>query len=315
MDFALIFSIIAPVTLLVALGAGSRRLGVFNDTVETGLIAFITKLAIPLLLFRIVYTGDLPPSPPWTLWLGYFAGVAVVYPLGMAAMQLLFKREQAVGVIGGVSAGFANTVLVGIPVVSAAYGEAGLLILSLLLVVHLPIMVLISTLLMSGGKEGERQSWYAPFVSTAKTLAKNTLVMGLVFGFLTRISGIVLPGPFMTVLDWLADAAIPCALVALGMSVARYGVKGNVAPVLILSALKLMLMPLVVFIATRYLLPLPVLHANVMILTAAAPTGINAYLIAGYFGTGLRISASTITVTTAASFVTLSFWVAIVKML
>lgn len=313
MDFALIFSIIGPVALLVGLGAFLLRFGVLDEAVEKGLMGFITKLAIPLLLYRVVYTGNLPASPPWTLWLGYFAGVAVVYPLGMILMQRVFNRDQAVGVIGGISAGFANTVLVGIPLVSAAYGEAGLLVLSLLLVVHLPTMVLVSTLLMAGGAGGEPSSFRAALLSTAKTLAQNSLVLGLFFGFLTRLSGVVLPGPFMTVLDWIAEAAIPCALIALGMSVVRYGVKGNVYPVIILTLLKLMVMPLVVFLATRYVLVLPTLQANVMTLTAAAPTGINAYLLATYFGTGLRISASTITVTTALSLLTLSFWLMIVS--
>ena len=44
-------------------------------------------------------------------------------------------------------------------------------------------------------------------------------------------------------------------------------------------------------------------------LTAAAPSGVNAFVLANQFGTGKNIAASTITLTTALGVLTVSFWV------
>ncbi len=50
--------------------------------------------------------------------------------------------------IAGISAAFANTVMVGIPLVSSVLGPEGLLPLVLLISVHLPVMTIVIAVLM-----------------------------------------------------------------------------------------------------------------------------------------------------------------------
>ncbi len=81
-------------------------------------------------------------------------------------------------------------------------------------------------------------------------------------------------------LDMLADASIPTALFALGVSLAAYSLKGAWSGMLALIALKMLLMPVLVFILVRYVVTIPPIWAQVAVLFAAMPTGAKAFLFA-----------------------------------
>ena len=311
MTFDVVFPVVLAVFSLVGVGALAGRTKLLSDAVATGLAGYVTRLAVPVLLFRVMVFGDLPASPPWALWIAYFAGVALVFPIAIFLMTRVFGRDAVVGVISGVAAGFANTIMVGIPLVTAAYGEEGLVALTLLLSVHLPVMMLATSILIAWAKAPDK----APNLlkatgEVARSLATNHLVMGLVIGFAVRLAGLPIEGFLANVVNQIAETAIPCALIVLGLNLNQYGVKGTILPAIALSGLKLFVMPAAVFFVSYYVVGLSALWTSVMTLTAACPTGINAYLIGSYFGTGMRIASSTITITTLAGLATLSFWIA-----
>jgi predicted permease len=81
-------------------------------------------------------------------------------------------------------------------------------------------------------------------------------------------------------LDMLADASVPTALVALGISLAGYSLKGSWSGMFALLAIKMMLMPAAVFLLARHAVTLPPLWIKVAVLFASMPTGANAFLFA-----------------------------------
>ena len=110
----------------------------------------------------------------------------------------------------------------------------------------------------------------------------------------------------------LGNTAGPLALFALGMSLTRYGMRGDIVPSAILSFLSLVAQPAIVYVvATR--LALPPLWLKAAVLTAAAPAGINAYLFAIHFRSGEKLAATTILISTIASVITLSVWLKILE--
>jgi malonate transporter and related proteins len=60
-----------------------------------------------------------------------------------------------------------------------------------------------------------------------RNLATNAIVLGLIAGSLWRVTGLGLHPIAGTMLDMLADAAVPTALFALGVSLAGYSLKGS----------------------------------------------------------------------------------------
>ncbi|MEP7173255.1 MAG: AEC family transporter, partial [Aestuariivirga sp.] len=65
-----------------------------------------------------------------------------------------------------------------------------------------------------------------------------------------------------------------------GLSLATYSLRGQWSGMAVLIVMKMVLMPLLVFLALHYLVSVPPLWAKVAVLLAAMPTGANAFLFA-----------------------------------
>ncbi len=55
----------------------------------------------------------------------------------------LFGRDRREGVLAGVSSAFANNVFIGLPLVDRTVGPDGIVAMSILLAIHLPLMMII----------------------------------------------------------------------------------------------------------------------------------------------------------------------------
>jgi len=299
---------------LVALGYVAAWSGYLRAGVGDGLSQFAVGVAMPLLLFRAMVTADFHGAAPWRLWAAYFAAVIVAWTAGNLATTRMFGRESALGVVGGVAAAFSNTVLVGIPFILGVYGQDGVDLLSLIVSIHLPTMMLASIVLFElFGSEGrEPDPPLALLSGFLRKIIANPLIVGILAGLAWRVTGMSLPGLVVRFVDALADIAGPLALFAVGLGLRRLGISGNVRLALVLSALKLLLMPAAA-LAMAWFLGLPPLPAKIAVATAALPAGINSYLIAVQFGTGQALASNQMTISTAFAVVTTAFWLSIAE--
>ena len=101
----------------------------------------------------------------------------------------------------------------------------------------------------------------------------------------------------------MSNAAVPLSLIALGMSLAEYGFRAGWRESLAICALKLAVMPLVVFGLAR-LLSLPALETQAVVILASMPVGANVYLMSQEFNTMTAPVASSIVVSTALAAIT-----------
>jgi len=100
---------------------------------------------------------------------------------------------------------------------------------------------------------------------------------------------------------------VPCSLFALGASLAGYPLTGDVPPALLLSGLKLVAHPVLVWILAVPVLGLEGIWVQVAVTMAAMPSGINVYLFGARYNAAPGVAARTVFLTTALSLVTLSF--------
>jgi malonate transporter and related proteins len=310
-------NVVLPVFGLIAIGyavAGAKLLGA--DTGEA-LAGFVFAVAIPLLIFRTLATADFSGASPWLIWLPFFAVFAVNWVLGDFLIRRLFRRDARAGLVAGISSAYGNTVLLGIPLTLAAYGGDGAVPMALIVAVHLPVMMVVSAVLI---ERALRLDGIAEGHLDAKTRARNVLVslaanpiiVGLFAGAVWRVLGLPLAGLPAVLVNRLADVASTVALFAMGMSLWRYGLRGNIRAGLLLSALKLLLQPALVLILVRTVAPMPASWARVAVLASACPTGVNAYLVAARFRTGEALASNAITLSTALAALTVSFWIQVV---
>jgi predicted permease len=113
-------------------------------------------------------------------------------------------------------------------------------------------------------------------------LARNPIMLAIGLGVVWRFTGLGLTPVVDRTIELLAQAGLPAALIALGINLFRFEVKGEKLSILVMCALKLLAMPVVAFVLAR-LLELPPLASGVVVLFAAMPTGANAYIFAAQY--------------------------------
>ena len=303
---------IALLFALVVLGYAIAWTGMLREGAGEALGDFVITIAIPVLLFRTLAEADFAGAEPGALWAVYFTSIAVTWTAAALAVRRVFGRDVRAGVVGGLAGSFSNLVLLGIPLVLAVFGEDGFEVLSLLLAVHLPVMMATSVILY---ERAERLDGVATGALDARAvlsrflrnMARNPIVIGILAGLAWRLVPVGLPGLATELIDRLAGLAGTLALISLGMSLHRFGLAKNLPQGALVASLKVALMPAVATLGAL-LVGLPPQVAHVVIVCAAMPAGVNPYLIANRLGTGEALASNTMVVATAASPLTLLFW-------
>jgi predicted permease len=181
-----------------------------------------------------------------------------------------------------------------------AYGDEGAVPLFLLIAVHLPVTMTLATILAEG-----RQA--SPVV-VLRRLFTHPIVVGILAGSACRPLASHVPAPAWQVMDLLASAAVPCALISMGIALRRYGLQTGWKLPTVISFLKLVLHPLIVLLLATRVFNMPPVWAGVAVLFASCPSGINAYLFAERYGEGVALASSAITLSTFLALGTTLVW-------
>ena len=249
-----IVAIVLPVFGLIALGYAAAWSGILRRETGEALSDFVFIVAIPVLVFRTLATAVFGGASPWGLWVAYFSVFAVMWVIGTGTIRRLFGRDARAGVVAGISTAYGNTVLVGIPLALAAYGNDGAVAMALIIAIHLPVMMTTSAILIVHAERRDGVVHAEPGTRAilrglGLNLSRNPLIIALVLGALWHVLGVPLDGFARIMVDRIADVAATLALIGMGMTLRNYGIRGNVQAGLVLAALKLLLMPALVLVA------------------------------------------------------------------
>jgi malonate transporter and related proteins len=271
---------VLPVFGLIVLGFVLAKTSIIDVAAGRGISVFVFNVAIPSFLFRTVSTMQAQEAPPYALWFAFFGGLALTWIITALIAQRVDSLSQSGGAAASMATGFGNLALLGTPLALSHFGNAVAAPIGLILSIHAPSLWFAATL----HREFARHSENFSIVKTARELlwqlATNAIVLSLLAAALWRMTGLGLHPIPDRMLSLLADAGIPTALVALGVSLAGYSLKGSFSGMFTLIGLKMMLMPILVFILARFVVTLPPLWIQLAVLFAAMPTGANAFLFA-----------------------------------
>jgi malonate transporter and related proteins len=311
------FAIVLSIFGLIGLGYGAARSGMLAGKVGEGLTEFVFKVAMPVLLFDTLAAADLHGLSPWRVWTAYFGPFAAVWAVSHWIIRRGFRRDARAAVVGGGSAAYSNAVLVGIPLILGAFGQPGVVFLIVVVAVHLPVMMLGSVVLnewalRADQVEGQLASRPESMRRLARSMLTNPILLAIALGLLWRSTGVPLPNLIDEITSPLAGAAGPLALFASGMSLVQFGMARQIRPAMLIAVLKLVLMPLLVLGAATAL-GLPPVGVAALTLTAACPTGVNAFLIAGRLGTGQALASNALLFSTAGGVVTVAVWLTLLS--
>jgi predicted permease len=305
---SIVLGIVLPVFAIIALGYAASRWRFVDDGGFRGLNFFTFSIASPCLLFNGGTSGHEGGGPAA---FAFFIASMLIY--GIALWLGRARLRQGIGAAGlfALNASFGNTVMLGIPLITAAFGQAGLTILLAILALHSMVLLSVATVVAEIGLHSQ-----APLSrvlrATLLGVLRHPIVMAVFLAFVWHGLGIPVPAPMRRVLELLGGAGPPLALFCLGGSLAGFSLVGARAEVGFASFLKLVLMPALAWGAC-WALGLSPLETAVAVVTSALPTGANAFLLARRYETGVGASGATVLLSTLISIATLSALLAYFK--
>jgi len=275
-----ILTTVLPVFGLIVLGFAFARLKIVDGATARGLTQFVFMLAIPALLFRTVALMKPQDATPVGLWIAFFSGLAITWILTTLISRKFESLSASGGAAASMAAGFGNVALLGTPLALAHYGEDAAVPVGLILSIHAPILWFAATLQRELARHSDTISFQRLGRELFFSLAGNAIVLALAAAAIWRLTGLGLHPVADRILSMLSDASIPTALFALGLSLATYSLRGQWSGMMVLIAMKMLLMPVLVFLTLHYIISVPPLWAKIALLLAAMPTGANAFLFA-----------------------------------
>ena len=163
----------------------------------------------------------------------------------------------------------------GIPITTAAFGASGLVFILPIIALHSGVLLPLASTLIEYGSQSASGTVLR---NTLRSLLRNPIIMAIVVGFLWHAGGVPVPAPAHALLGLLGAAAPPLALFCIGASLPTV-TSGSAKEAAFEAVFKLAILPAVIGVAslTVGLSGLPVKVARI---TAAMPTGANAFMVA-----------------------------------
>jgi len=109
-------------------------------------------------------------------------------------------------------------------------------------------------------------------------MLRNPISGSLLLGAGWNLAGFGFPGVIAATFELIRPAAIPAALFALGAGMVRYRIRGDINAALVITLIKLLVQPLLMWWVLRYLLDVDPFWAKTGVMLAAMPVGISVYV-------------------------------------
>ncbi len=290
---------------LIFCGYGAGRLRLLDETAAAGVNTFVFYFALPAFLF-----GLMSSSPIAEVVNAPFIGAYVTASLALFALTTLvglrlFEIGRAEAAVQGLAAVLANTGYMGIPLISAVFGREAAVPIVVGLTLDGVLMIPLGIVIIESSK-GRAEGPTHTALTTLSALARNPLILSIFAGLALSATGLTPPRPVTNFLDLLGGTAGPCALFALGATLAGRTVAGGAAEVSYMTLMKLALHPAALFFTTTVIFSVDPLWATAALLGAALPIAANVFIVARQYDVYVARTSSAILISTAVSMISVS---------
>ena len=311
-----VFSALLPVVLLIVIGVIAGRAGWIREAAIKDLSNLVFMVLTPALLFRTMSTVHVEQLnfKPVAL---YFCAALLLF--GAMLVWQGWSRRAAVLAL---AVTFSNTVMIGIPLIGLAYGQAGLVTLFTLISVHSLVLLTLSTVVLelvaareerATGQGGQRHVALT-VLDAIKSGIIHPVPLPIIVGLMFAQTGWVLPEVVDKPLHLLGSAFGPVALVLVGVTLTQVQVGPYLKSALGISLLKNGVLPLLVALLGLGL-GMQGLPLTVMIVSASLPMGANVFLFAQRYEVAQDLVTASLAVSTVIGLATVSLVMPLVGLL
>jgi predicted permease len=299
-----IINVVLPVFAVIASGWFCGRMGLLGDGASQALNGFTYFAALPALFFGAMATVPLRETFNLPFIIDYLGAVVALAVLTWLVAGRLFPGKGDQVGLQNMAANFSNTGYMGIPLLIAAFGDAGKLpaVISTVLNGAIVMPFYIAVVEYTRSDAAHRAQVFA---DAGLGVVKSPLVISAALGILWSALGLPVPVFLAQFCDILGSAAPPAALFAMGLFMVGKSFRGDRAEIALLTGMKLLVHPLLAF-GMLLLIPLEKAWSDSLLVLAALPTGSLVFVLSNLYGVYTQRSTGVIIASTFASVVTLS---------
>lgn len=304
-----------PVVLLIVSGFMAKRWGWVGAGSTKDLSNLVFCLLSPALLFRsmsAVHVEDISLAPVGA----YFLGSGVIFAGTLLAGG--FNPRTAVLALANT---FSNTVMIGIPLVSLAYGPEGMVTLLTLVSLHALVILTAATvaLELAVAKQqapdlASRPSMVRAVLTAARNAVIHPVPLPIIAGLLWAQTGWTIPAVVDRPIQLLGQAFGPMALVMVGITLAGTPVGRYWREAIQVSLVKTLVQPALVA-AIAWCMGLRGLPYTVIVVASSLPIGANVFLFSQRYRVAEPLITASVAVSTVLALATVSLVMALMAWL
>lgn len=299
-----VLDLLAPIFLIIALGAGLRRIGLLADAVVEGVNKLLYWVGLPAAVFHALVAAG--PAGGGAGWLLAMMAGATLLNAGLSWLEAPWLGVKPVARGTFVQAAFrGNLSFIGLPLLLSVPGvpvARTMLAFAPMLILHnaLTVWVLLASRDAASGRR-----WR----SVMAGIASNSIILASVAGLIANAAGWAPPVAVMSTLQALARMALPLALLCIGATLMSVPVRGNRRLPVLASLHKVVLSPILGYAIGR----LVGLDAGAMLaglICLACPTAAVSFTMVKQLGGDEGLAATAVVYSALASAVVLALVIA-----
>lgn len=296
----MILEALTPIFAIILLGFLISRTSISSQEVWQGLERLTYYLFFPALLVGRLSQTNFEVNE--LLEIGYVLGFALfVFTILFTGLRKFIARDQ-----GSLSSVYQGSIrfntYIGLACVEALYGDNGLSLAALCLVVYIPLVNVLSVISISASGGGNR------WVVVTGSVLTNPLVLACLIGMGLSFYNVEVPDLGWEIIEVLSRPALPLGLLAVGAGIHFVAFGDQTWQLVVALFCKLLAFPALVVVATLLFKMAPGLSAVLLLLTCL-PAPPSAYILARQLGGNVSLMANIITLQTLFAFFTIPLWV------
>jgi len=268
---------------------------------------FIIYVALPALFFNLLSRTPVEQLAQWRFVLGATFGTYIVFSLMFVIAVLRSGGDVAESTVKALAAAYGNIGYMGPGLALLAFGEDAVVPVALVFCFDNTLHFVMAPLMMAlSGRDATHQSPVQLALGVVKRVFTHPFILSTIVGVGAAVVSFQPPAAIQTLLNYLANAAAPCALFAMGVTLALRPLRRVPSDMVFIVAIKLAVHPVIVYLLLSWIGNFPPIWVYSGVLLAALPTATNVFVIAQQYGVWVERASASVLITTTASVATVT---------
>jgi malonate transporter and related proteins len=299
-----VLNLALPYFGLIFIGFASGRLKQIPDTALAWMNFFIVYVALPALFYRILAQTPLEQLAQIDFIIATTLATSLAFAVAFGVGMAIRRGSIGDATIAGLAGGYGNIGYMGPGLALATLGPQAAVPVALIFCFDTLLLFSLVPFLMALG--GPQKNTAAVAVDVVRRIVTHPLVIATAAGVVSAALHFHPPLALERLLQFLQNAAAPCALFTLGVTVALRPIKKMPWEVPPLVAVKLILHPVLAFLLLSVLGPFEQDWVSTAILMAALPPALNVFVFAQQYDTWVEQASGAVLMGTLLSVLTLT---------